>query len=139
MAYRLIFFKIFWFNDDVTRFSCIVIHNIHALYFLICLHFPSCFFYSYVPTSTHLYRLQNAMHCTRMSGRFMLLKMGKNLKQWFFCEMYFQNNLVLDFGIYTMISTKNLHSQYPILHQSSKLYYWAREACTIMTTKNKRR
>jgi len=51
----------------------------------------------------------------------------------FFCEMHFQNSLVLDFDIYAMISTKHLHSQYPILHQSSKLYYWAKETCTIMT------
>jgi hypothetical protein len=67
----------------------------------------------------------------------MLLKMGKNFKQCFFVKCIFKI-VMLDFDIYTMISTKHLHSQYPILHQSSKLYYWAKETCTIMTNEKQK-
>jgi hypothetical protein len=47
--------------------------------------------------------------------------MGENFKQYFsknsVCEM-----IMLDYDIYTTICTKQLHSQYPILHQSLRLY-----------------
>jgi hypothetical protein len=43
--------------------------------------------------------------------------------------------LLLNFDIYTMIYIKHLLSQYFILHQSSRLYYWQNKMCTIVTPK----
>jgi hypothetical protein len=55
-----------------------------------------------------------------------------------FDEMCFQNNLVLDFDIYTMISIKHLCPQYPILHRSWRPYYHTNKASTtIMIAKEK--
>jgi hypothetical protein len=49
----------------------------------------------------------------------------------------FWNNIVSSFNIYTIVSIKRLHSQYPILHQSSKSYYQPNEMRTIVTTQIK--
>jgi hypothetical protein len=82
----------------------------------------------------HVYKLENAMDCIRMSRGFVLLKMDKSfmLK---FCMKYVFEVIVSNFDIYTMISTKHLHSIYFILHHYLKPYYWPIEAYTIVTMK----
>jgi hypothetical protein len=76
--------------------------------------------------------------CNRMHRGFMLLPMNETIKWWFSMKSVFETILcqVLTFTqLYP--SSKRLHSQYPILHQSSKSYYQPNEMCTIVTTQTK--
>jgi hypothetical protein len=71
------------------------------------------------------------MDCIRMSRGFVLLKMDESfmLK---FCMKYVFEIIMSNFDIYTMISTKNLHSIYFILHRYLKpilLAHWSIYNC----------
>jgi hypothetical protein len=77
-----------------------------------------------------VYKLENAMDSITMFRGFVLLKMDESFK---FCMKCVFEIIVSNFDIYTMISTKHLHSIYFIFHHYLKPYYWPIEAYTIVS------
>jgi hypothetical protein len=119
--------------------------NFHALWYTTSMHYISwfvCIFFHILKILMCPFQLTSIdfkMQCIALEWLEDLCywRWVRNSSNVFFLKCIFKI-VVLDFDIYTMISTKHLHSQYPILHQSSKLYYWAKETCTIMTNEKQK-
>jgi len=82
----LVIFHPFWYKTLVCYDSWILL--VIILMFLIYIHH----------TSIHIYKVQNAMDCAKMHGKFVLLTMGEIVK-----EMCFQINLVLNLDIFILM------------------------------------
>jgi hypothetical protein len=138
-VYKIIIFKSFGKHLIKIRIFATwlrMLINFHPLWYLMSMHkkincicvYVFCLFYC---VFVHVYKLENALDCIMVVRGFVLLKMDESF-MFKFCMKYVFEIIVSNFDIYTMISTKHLHSIYFSLHCYLKpilLTHWSMYNC----------